>query len=63
VGALPLYGAALLPGALATIECRTHQRIDAGDHTILIGVVEVVRVGESDGRPLGHHRGRYFQLT
>ncbi len=45
----------LLDRALATIECRTEQRIVAGDHEIYIGRVQgFVR---RDGDPLVFHRG------
>lgn len=54
-----LYGAPLLPDALAVLECRTVQRIEAGDHTILIGEVERLDSGDSERRPLGFLRGRY----
>lgn len=57
-----LYGAPLLPDALATIECRTVNRVDAGDHTILIGQVERVSLDESGRRPLGYVRGKYVEL-
>ncbi len=32
-------GAPLVGGALATLECRTEQRVPAGDHTLVIGRV------------------------
>ncbi|WP_248761382.1 flavin reductase family protein [Pseudarthrobacter sp. SSS035] len=43
------YGLAHLPDALASLSCVTEQVIDAGDHTILIGKVVSVRLG--DGVP------------
>lgn len=55
-----LYGAPLLPGCLATIECRTTERVDAGDHTILIGAVERVSLDEAERKPLGYLRGKYL---
>jgi flavin reductase (DIM6/NTAB) family NADH-FMN oxidoreductase RutF len=52
-------GVPLLGGALATIECRTTDLIDAGDHRVLIGHVESANCGESAARPLLYYRGRY----
>jgi flavin reductase (DIM6/NTAB) family NADH-FMN oxidoreductase RutF len=43
-------GSPLIEGALAVIECRTLQVMDAGDHRVLIGEAVAVEVGE--GRPL-----------
>lgn len=57
-----LYGAPILPGALATIECRTVNKVDGGDHTIFIGAVERVSVDESGKRPLGYAGGQYIEL-
>jgi flavin reductase ActVB len=42
-------GLMLLDGAIATIECRIHDRHKAGDHLIIVGRVHRVRV--SDGVP------------
>ncbi|MFF0017668.1 flavin reductase family protein [Streptomyces sp. NPDC005374] len=55
-------GAALLGGALATLECRTEQRVEAGDHTLVIGHVLTAAVPSADGGPLAYFRGRYRQL-
>jgi flavin reductase (DIM6/NTAB) family NADH-FMN oxidoreductase RutF len=49
-------------GALATLECRTEQRIPAGDHTLVIGRVLTAHVPSADGGPLTYFRGRYRQL-
>ncbi|MET8942428.1 flavin reductase family protein [Streptomyces sp. NPDC004542] len=56
-------GAQLVGGALATLECRTEQRVRAGDHTLVIGRVLTARVPDSAGRPLLYFRGRYGHLT
>ncbi len=53
-------GMPLLEGALAALECRVVSKHDSGDHTIFIGEVQSVRVG--DGLPLLHYRGQYRQL-
>lgn len=54
------HGIALLDGALAQMECRVHARYPAGDHTILVGAVEVTAVHE--GHPLVYYRGGYGRL-
>ncbi|MGI5455826.1 flavin reductase family protein [Streptomyces sp. CA-249302] len=55
-------GAPLVGGALATLECRTEQRVLAGDHTLVIGRVLTADVPSADGGPLAYFRGRYRQL-
>ncbi|WP_210577844.1 flavin reductase family protein [Streptomyces sp. GESEQ-4] len=54
--------APLVGGALATLECRTEQRVPAGDHTLVIGRVLTAAVPSADGGPLAYFRGRYRQL-
>ncbi|GGY95495.1 flavin reductase family protein [Streptomyces poonensis] len=56
-------GAPLVGGALATLECRTEQRVAAGDHTLVIGRVLTASVPSADGSPLAYFRGRYRQLA
>ncbi len=53
-------GVPLLTGCLATIECRTKQELPGGDHTIFIGEVEQVEIGE--GEPLVYFRSGYREL-
>jgi flavin reductase (DIM6/NTAB) family NADH-FMN oxidoreductase RutF len=53
-------GAALLVDALAPIECRRGANHDAGDHTVIIGEVEVAMAHAE--RPLLYYRGGYAQL-
>jgi flavin reductase (DIM6/NTAB) family NADH-FMN oxidoreductase RutF len=53
-------GTPLLEGSLAALECRVVSKHDSGDHTIFIGEVESVRLGE--GLPLLYYRGRYCHL-
>ncbi|KAA0942915.1 MULTISPECIES: flavin reductase family protein [Streptomyces] len=55
-------GAPLLAGALATLECRTEQRVTAGDHTLVIGRVLTSSLPGTDGSPLTYFRGRYRKL-
>ncbi|MGV9254370.1 flavin reductase family protein [Streptomyces sp. NPDC003697] len=42
------YGLSQLPDALAYLACETDQRISAGDHTILLGRVVSVTLGEGE---------------
>ncbi|MCO8301218.1 MULTISPECIES: flavin reductase family protein [Streptomyces] len=54
--------APLAVGALATLECRTEQRVTAGDHTLVVGrVLEASAPAEESG-PLTYYRGRYRTL-
>jgi flavin reductase (DIM6/NTAB) family NADH-FMN oxidoreductase RutF len=55
-------GAPLLGGALAVIECRTAQRVPAGDHTLVVAHALSARTPSTSGRPLTYFRGRYHQL-
>nr|WP_199924571.1 flavin reductase family protein [Streptomyces sp. WM6386] len=55
-------GSLLVGGALATLECRTEQRVRAGDHTLVIGRVLTAGVPSADGGPLTYFKGRYRQL-
>jgi flavin reductase (DIM6/NTAB) family NADH-FMN oxidoreductase RutF len=48
-------GSPWLDGALALLDCKTVQILDAGDHRMLIG--EVLEVSVSEGRPLIFYRG------
>lgn len=47
----------LIQGALAVFQCAAHDRVDAGDHTILVG--RVLDYASDAGRPLGYCRGAY----
>nr|WP_259465125.1 flavin reductase family protein [Streptomyces sp. TLI_171] len=58
----PHSGAPLIDGALATVECRTEQRIPAGDHTLVLGRVLAAQVPAPAGRPLLYFRSGYRQL-
>ncbi|MFJ7149433.1 flavin reductase family protein [Streptomyces sp. NPDC100445] len=55
-------GAPLAGGALATLECRTEQRVAAGDHTLVVGRVLTARMPPAEGGPLLYFRGGYRQL-
>ncbi|MCB5908272.1 flavin reductase family protein [Streptomyces sp. SF28] len=55
-------GAPLIGGALATLECRTEQRVVAGDHTLVIGRVLTASAPGEDAGPLTYFRGKYRHL-
>lgn len=53
-------GVALVPGALAHIECRVSATLPGGDHTIYVG--EVLRLHVAPGAPLLYHASAYQRL-
>lgn len=53
-------GTPLLEGALATMDCKVWQTVEAGDHTIFIG--EVLEIDSREGEPLLFFRGKYTEL-
>ena len=57
---LGTLGVPLIDAALAYLECRTVSAHVEGDHTIFVGHVEAVAVGEGD--PLLYYAGRYHRL-
>ena len=54
------HGLALVPGALAHLECRVVSTHDAGDHTIYVG--EVLALAVRPGRPLVYHASDYRRV-
>ncbi|MET2714915.1 flavin reductase family protein [Streptomyces harbinensis] len=58
-----ITGAPLLTDALATVECRTEQRVAAGDHTLVVAQVLSVGLPPAEGGPLAYFRGRYRHLA
>lgn len=54
-------GLALVPDALAHLECHAVARHEGGDHVILVGEVEHAQVAE--GKPLLYFRGGYAALA
>ncbi|MGF7162140.1 flavin reductase (DIM6/NTAB) family NADH-FMN oxidoreductase RutF [Rhodoligotrophos appendicifer] len=50
-------GSPIIDGATSWLDCTMHQRIDAGDHVILVGAV--VDYAYSGRSPLGYCRGAY----
>lgn len=55
-------GYPVLDDALVSLKCATHERHQAGDHTILIGAVEYVQMRHS-GQPALHYNRRFWELT
>jgi flavin reductase (DIM6/NTAB) family NADH-FMN oxidoreductase RutF len=55
-------GVPLVDDALATFECRTTARYEAGDHTIVVGQVARVVLGKDPAPALVFHQGSYRQL-
>lgn len=53
-------GIPLIDGAICTLECRVHQQLPGGDHTIFVG--EVVDVQTHDAEPLLYFRSAYREL-
>lgn len=54
-----ITGAFVLDDALAAIECRTLNRVDVADHTLMIAEVLSVELPAPDRRPLLHYGGQY----
>jgi len=54
------HGSPLLEGVCAWFDCKVHQRIVAGDHTLYIGEILDFDVNEATG--LGYSRKGYFSL-
>jgi flavin reductase (DIM6/NTAB) family NADH-FMN oxidoreductase RutF len=53
-------GVPLVGNALATLECRVHEQIIGGDHSIFIG--EVVDTQTREGAPLLYFRAAYREM-
>lgn len=52
-------GAPLIRGSRAWLECRTHDLVRAGDHTLVLGEVLAAGVNPASGQPLTYHRGGF----
>lgn len=50
-------GCPRIPGAIAWVDCRVEQAVDAGDHWVYIGRAE--RADSADGAPLVYFRQSY----
>lgn len=61
----PYSGAALIGGALATLDCALHERLDGGDHSIFVGRVEGAWVSAGEPKalsPLLYFSGGYRSI-
>jgi len=58
--ATAVTGSPLIPGAVASFDCRVVAAHDAGDHVIYVGRVDAVVTGE--GAPLVYWSGAYRSL-
>lgn len=56
-------GNAVVPSAVASIECRLHAEYPGGDHILLVGRVVAIHVEDHDREPLLYHRSRYASLV
>jgi flavin reductase (DIM6/NTAB) family NADH-FMN oxidoreductase RutF len=54
-------GVPLIEGAICTLECRVHDLVKQGDHTIVVG--EVIDVQAAEGSPLLYFRSGYRDLA
>lgn len=54
-------GVPIIEGCLAAIECRLHETLPGGDHTIFVG--EVVHADIAEGAPLLYFQGGYRKLS
>lgn len=54
-------GCPILPDVLAFIECEIEQRLEGGDHVILLG--RVMRFERHEGYPLLFAQGQYAQVA
>ena len=52
----------LVDDALAEFECRTVSTLDAGDHTIVVGEVLTLAVGDAPEDALTYYRGAFGRL-
>ncbi|GAA1685765.1 flavin reductase family protein [Kribbella sp. NPDC056951] len=59
----PKSGCPVITGSLSWLECRTWATYEGGDHTIVVGEVLSLGLGETDGRgALIHHASHYREL-
>ena len=54
-------GVPLIDGAICNLECKVHDALPGGDHTIFVGLVE--SAGTSEGAPLVYYRSGYRALA
>lgn len=58
----PASGAPVLHDGLAYVDCSRYGLVDGGDHTIVVGRADAVRVLRDDGEPLLFYQARYRSL-
>ncbi|HYO77139.1 MAG TPA: flavin reductase family protein [Thermoanaerobaculia bacterium] len=51
----------LIEGAICTLECRVHSKLEGGDHTIFVG--EVVDAQTTEEAPLVYFRSAYREIS
>lgn len=56
-------GLPLLDNVLARIVCEIENRMEGGDHIILLGRVVRIDLGEKDAQPLVYYRGDYGRFA
>ncbi len=56
-------GSPILPGSLASMECKVSSINEGGDHVIVIGEVVRMERAQGDARPLLYFRGGYADLN
>lgn len=54
---------ALMDDALAEFECRTTSTLEAGDHTLVVGEVVSMSIGDDPGDALTYYRGAFGRLA
>lgn len=57
------HGVPRLQGCVATVGCKLYQRLEGGDHWIVIGHVVALHQGAAPLNPLVFYRGRYRELA
>ncbi|MFD0688709.1 flavin reductase family protein [Actinomadura fibrosa] len=56
-------GGALVPGAVAGLECTLETRYVGGDHVIFLGRVHAIHTAGIDDRPLVSYHGEFASVT
>jgi flavin reductase (DIM6/NTAB) family NADH-FMN oxidoreductase RutF len=54
------YGLPIISGAAGVLQCKTYNRIEAGDHMILIG--EIIDIHDDRKEPLLYHKRRFGKI-
>ncbi|MCU0475203.1 MAG: flavin reductase family protein [Anaerolineae bacterium] len=54
-------GSPIFEHALAWMDCRVHQAVEAGDHTVFIG--EILDAGANDGHPILYYNRRWGHFS